>query len=145
MPCPEGDGIDYELLKRREPILWNCSVTLFESELDDNGTSELSVKARVMGSCFFILMRHWMRLDNVAIRVRDTRLFHRFGTGHVYRERTFRETAWSALPAAGLSTEIKMYRRPDYVSVACSKIPIVEKVAEYAAIGERARSVVQQV
>ena len=133
--CAEGDGIEYELLKRREPILWNSSSDLFESELDDNGTSELSVKVRVMPSCYFLLMRHFLRLDSVVIRVRDTRIFHRFGSPFVYRERTYRAVAWDELAALGLSTDIKMYRRPDYVNAAVGKLTVVEKSSEKATIG----------
>ena len=83
--------IDYDLLRRRDPILWNDSVLLFESELDDNGCSILRAKIRVMPSCFFCLLRFWVRVDRVLLRVFDTRIFHRFGHDHVVVERTERE------------------------------------------------------
>lgn len=40
------DGADMALLTARDPILFFAEVPLYESELDDNGTSQLSVKVR---------------------------------------------------------------------------------------------------
>jgi len=40
------DGPDMSLLTARDPILFFAEVPLYESELDDNGTSQLSVKVR---------------------------------------------------------------------------------------------------
>ena len=51
-------GIDRELLMRREPILFYDELDLYESELDDHGMCTLSIKLRVMPSCFYILMRY---------------------------------------------------------------------------------------
>lgn len=116
-------GIDYDLLRRREPILWFKEVTLFEDELADNGMAVLSVKTvrqtlpplqvarlpsvalpthhrrhpclycsqRVMPSCFFALLRFWVRVDGVLLRVQDTRAFHRWGTQSVVLEHSLRE------------------------------------------------------
>ena len=71
--------IDYDLLRRRDPILYYDAVDLFEDDLFDNGVSNLSVKIRVMEACFFVLMRLWLRVDKVYLRVYDTRVFHKFG------------------------------------------------------------------
>ena len=92
-----ASGIDYDLLRRREPILWFEEVCLFESELDDNGSSALTAKVRVMPSCFFVLLRFVLRIDTVLLRIVDTRLFHRFGDSHVVRECTWREEAFESL------------------------------------------------
>ena len=71
--------IDYELLRRRDPILFYDAVDLFEDDLFDNGITHLSAKIRVMDSCYFVLMRMWLRVDNVYLRIFDTRVFHEFG------------------------------------------------------------------
>lgn len=71
--------IDYDLLRRRDPILFFDAVDLFEDDLFDNGVSNLSVKIRVMEASFFVLMRLWLRVDKVYLRVYDTRVFHQFG------------------------------------------------------------------
>lgn len=39
-----SERLDIELLKRQEPILFYDEVILFEDELADNGSSQLSVK-----------------------------------------------------------------------------------------------------
>ena len=39
------ERIDFEVLKRQDPILWNAAITLFEDELEDNGSSQFVVKA----------------------------------------------------------------------------------------------------
>ena len=44
-----------------------------------------------MPSCWFVLLRYWLRVDGVTIRLRDTRCFHAFGTSTVVREHSFKE------------------------------------------------------
>eukprot|EP00494_Astrolonche_serrata_P008658 UN08702 len=66
------DDINIELLKKREPILWHCSIVLFEDELNDHGVSKLTLQARVMPSCFLLLLRFWLRVDDVLYRVYET-------------------------------------------------------------------------
>ena len=85
------EQIPLELLRRRDPILFADEVVLYESELDDNGISVLSVKVRVMEQRMLILCRFFMRLDNVVVRVRDTRVYADFGDEKVIREWTSRE------------------------------------------------------
>lgn len=79
------ERIDRSLLLARDPILFFDDVTLYESELDDNGTMSLTVKARggaaavsqrahggsqirVMPACWFVLMRYFLRVDGVLLR-----------------------------------------------------------------------------
>ena len=69
--------VDRGMLMERDPILFFDELTLYESELDDNGLMSLTVKVRVMPRCWYVLMRHWMRVDGVLIRLRETRFFHR--------------------------------------------------------------------
>jgi hypothetical protein len=83
--------IPVELLKRRDPILFADEVVLYESELDDNGISVMSVKVRVMEQRMLLLCRLYMRLDGVVVRVRDTRVYVDFQREEVIREYTARE------------------------------------------------------
>ncbi|KAK4123290.1 TIP41-domain-containing protein [Parathielavia appendiculata] len=87
----EGEGIPVELLKRRDPILFADEVVLYESELDDNGISVMSVKVRVMEQRMLLLCRLFMRLDGVVVRVRDTRVYVDFTKEMVVREYAARE------------------------------------------------------
>ncbi|KAH9433728.1 hypothetical protein MCOR02_005773 [Pyricularia oryzae] len=92
-----GKQIPIELLKRRDPILFFDEVVLYESELDDNGVSIFSVKVRVMEHRMLLLARLYMRLDNVVVRVRDTRLYVDFDTQEVIREYTAKEDSFATV------------------------------------------------
>ena len=104
-------AIPIELLKRRDPILFADEVVLYESELDDNGISVLSVKLRVMDQRMLLLCRLFMRLDNVLIRVRDTRVYVDFEKEEVIREYTAREDKYENVK--------RVSRVPCLVSVGC--------------------------
>lgn len=85
------DSIPIELLKRPDPILFFEEVVLYESELDDNGISVFSCKLRVMPDRMLLLCRLFMRLDNVLLRIRDTRIYVDFNSGKVIRDYTEKE------------------------------------------------------
>lgn len=46
---------------------------------------------RVMPTSFFILLRYFLRIDNVMLRVNDTRIYHEFGDNYLLREFTSKE------------------------------------------------------
>uniref|UniRef100_A0A8B9X9A1 TIP41-like protein n=1 Tax=Bos mutus grunniens TaxID=30521 RepID=A0A8B9X9A1_BOSMU len=89
---PTTDHIDTEKLKAREQIKFFEEVLLFEDELHDHGVSSLSVKIRVMPSSFFLLLRFFLRIDGVLIRMNDTRLYHEADKTYMLREYTSRES-----------------------------------------------------
>ncbi|KAG6039708.1 hypothetical protein E4U41_002203 [Claviceps citrina] len=107
-PSPEA-AIPIELLKRRDPILFYDDVVLYESELDDNGISMYSAKVRVHEERMLLLGRLFMRLDNVLVRIRDTRVFVDFQTQRVIREYTAKEASFEdvkrKLQLSGLSPD----------------------------------------
>ncbi|KAH7348656.1 TIP41-like family-domain-containing protein [Rhexocercosporidium sp. MPI-PUGE-AT-0058] len=86
-----AEPIPIELLKRPDPILFFEEVVLYESELDDNGISIVSCKLRVMPDRMLLLCRLFMRLDQVLLRIRDTRIYVDFNTGKVIRDYTEKE------------------------------------------------------
>lgn len=88
---PTEKSIPIELLKRRDPILFFDEVVLYESELDDNGTSMYTAKLRVHEKRMLLLCRLFMRLDNVLVRIRDTRVYVDFDKDEVLREYTAKE------------------------------------------------------
>ncbi|XP_023366595.1 TIP41-like protein isoform X2 [Otolemur garnettii] len=94
---PTTDHIDTEKLKAREQIKFFEEVLLFEDELHDHGVSSLSVKIRVMPSSFFLLLRFFLRIDGVLIRMNDTRLYHEADKTYMLREYTSRESKISNL------------------------------------------------
>ena len=88
------EPIPIELLKRPDPILFFEEVVLYESELDDNGISIFSCKLRVMPDRMLLLCRLFMRLDNVLVRIRDTRIYVDFKLGKVIRDYTEKEESF---------------------------------------------------
>ncbi|KAF9166494.1 hypothetical protein BGX21_003831 [Mortierella sp. AD011] len=89
-----NDSIDIEQLKKPDPILFYDENILFEDELADNGAAILTTKIRVMPSCFLILLRFFLRVDDVLFRIHDTRIYHRFGTNSVIRECSTKESSY---------------------------------------------------
>jgi type 2A phosphatase activator TIP41 len=98
---PTEMQIPLELLKRRDPILFFDEVVLYESELDDNGISMFSVKLRVHEQRMLLLCRLFMRLDNVVLRVRDTRVYVDFEKDIVIREYTAKEDGFANVRKVG--------------------------------------------
>ncbi|KAJ2049788.1 Tap42 interacting protein, partial [Coemansia sp. S155-1] len=90
---PSETGIDYEKLMVREDILFYDENILYEDDLGDNGTSQLSYKVRVMPSGFFVLQRYFLRVDGVLFRIYDSRMYHQFGSDHIKREFSTRESS----------------------------------------------------
>ncbi|KAL3419237.1 hypothetical protein PVAG01_09459 [Phlyctema vagabunda] len=90
----DSEPIPIALLKRPDPILFFEEVVLYESELDDNGVSIFSCKLRVMPDRMLLLCRLFMRLDDVLVRIRDTRIYVDFNTGKVIRDYTEKEDAF---------------------------------------------------
>ncbi|GLH01510.1 TIP41-like protein [Gryllus bimaculatus] len=83
--------LDLNKLRQKEKILFYHDLTLYEDELHDNGTAVCSVKIRVMPNSFFILLRFFLRVDNVKIRINDTRIYHEFDLNYLLREYSSRE------------------------------------------------------
>lgn len=67
--CEPG-GIDRQLLRdRSSPILLYDEVVLFEDFIHDHGVVRISVKTRIMPQCWFVLLRYWLRVDRVVMKV----------------------------------------------------------------------------
>ena len=66
----ESGGLDISLLSDTSTfILFFDYITLFEDFIHDHGEVKLSVKVRVMESCWYSLLRYWLRVDNVTVKV----------------------------------------------------------------------------
>jgi type 2A phosphatase activator TIP41 len=85
------------LLRRPDPILFFDEVTLYEDEMADNGITVVSCKIRVMPARLLLLCRFFMRLDNVLIRVRDTRIYIDFASREVIREYMAKEEKYEVV------------------------------------------------
>ena len=127
---PSREQIPIDKLKRPDPIKFFDEVPLYEDELADNGTSLLTVKVRVMPARLLLLARLFMRLDDVIVRVRDTRIFIEFETGEVIREYISKEEKFEdirrRLLRAGEDVN-SVLREPQ---VLAEGMPVVERVLE---------------
>ncbi|XP_028936889.1 TIP41-like protein isoform X2 [Ornithorhynchus anatinus] len=127
---PTTDHIDTEKLKAREQIRFFEEVLLFEDELHDHGVSSLSVKIRVMPSSFFLLLRFFLRVDGVLIRMNDTRLYHEADKSFMLREYTSRESKIVNLTHVPPS----LFTEPNEIS---QYLPITEAMCEKLEFPER--------
>ncbi|PIA56675.1 hypothetical protein AQUCO_00700793v1 [Aquilegia coerulea] len=119
------EQIDVVALSSKEPILFYDEVVLYEDELADNGVSLLTVKVRVMPSCWFLLMRFWLRVDGVLMRLRDTRMYCSFKKNAdptVLRESCWREATFQSLSSKGFPSDSAAYSDPNLIS---QRLPIV--------------------
>ncbi|CAM9796954.1 unnamed protein product [Pylaiella littoralis] len=111
--CEPG-GIDRQLLlDQSSPILMYDDVVLYEDFIHDHGEVRMSVKTRIMPRCWYVLLRYWLRVDGVVMKVFDTRCFHKFGESNVFRERTQHSATFASLEQRGLSTDSSVYSNAD--------------------------------
>lgn len=54
-----------------------------------------------MNNCFFGLLRSYLRVDNVIVRILDTRIFHVFGKNYIFREFQVKENTYEELKSKG--------------------------------------------
>ncbi|KAJ4716200.1 TIP41-like protein [Melia azedarach] len=119
------EKIDMVALTSKEPILFYDEVVLYEDELADNGVSLLTVKVRVMPSCWFLLLRFWLRVDGVLMRLRDTRMHCVFSDSAnpvILRESCWKEATFQSLAATGYPTDSAAYSDPSIIS---QRLPVV--------------------
>ncbi|EDW05549.1 TIP41-like protein isoform X2 [Drosophila mojavensis] len=95
-------------LMQRENILFYHDLTLYEDELHDHGISAMSVRIRVMPSGFFVLLRHFLRIDDVLIRMHDTRFHYEIENNYILKEYIHREA-----PCSELQSSITLWTNPD--------------------------------
>ena len=76
---------------------------MFECDLEDSGYTMGICRFRVMNDCWYVLLRSYVRVDGVKVRIMDTRLFHDFSTRCILREFTHREASYDELRSLGFS------------------------------------------
>jgi type 2A phosphatase activator TIP41 len=120
------EQIDRGLLMERDPIIFYDEVDLYESDLDDNGICQLSIKIRVMPKVWFVLMRLFVRVDGLMVRLRETRLFCRHdlpeASNVVLREVKHAEGTFEELRRAGAPNDGPAYFDVDATSSALQAV-----------------------
>lgn len=128
--------IDLESLKAQEKILFYDDVYLFADDFGDNGLCSMNVRMRVMPSGFFVLQREYIRVDRVLVRVRDTRLHHRFGWDHVLREHGELEGSVAEVVAAlrPIGLDERALFQDDKVPLVVERLRVQREVRERIAL-----------
>ncbi|XP_008065790.1 TIP41-like protein isoform X2 [Carlito syrichta] len=85
---------------------------------------------RVMPSSFFLLLRFFLRIDGVLIRMNDTRLYHEADKTYMLREYTSRESTIANL----MHVSPSLFTEPNEIS---QYLPIKEAVCEKLIFPER--------
>ena len=132
--CEHSAPLPLRLLQRPDPILWFCALPLYEDELHDNGVCSVSVKARVMADCWLVLLQCWLRVDDVCVKVYETRLYceHMAGDSvEVVREWQAREETFESLAGRGMPRDSKSYTDPSFLA---RKLPLVAQTRELITI-----------
>ncbi|ESL10475.1 hypothetical protein TRSC58_01792 [Trypanosoma rangeli SC58] len=76
---PSMPGVNWGLLKDQTlPILFFHNLDILEDDVHDHGVVTSSVRIRVMPTAFFVLFRHFIRIDGYRVWMREVRLFHEF-------------------------------------------------------------------
>ncbi|XP_010547972.1 PREDICTED: TIP41-like protein [Tarenaya hassleriana] len=131
------ERIDLAALSLKEPILFYDEVVLYEDELADNGVSLLTVKVRVMPTSWFLLLRFWLRVDGVLMRLRDTRMHCVFDKGEtptVVRESCWRESTFQSQSAKGYPMDSSVYSDPSRIS---QRLPVVKQTTQKLKIPQK--------
>lgn len=76
-----------------------------------------------MPSGFYILLRYFLRVDHVLIRINDTRFHYEKGNGHMLREYTHREAKIEQLKRVPPA----LFISPNEIA---EHLPVVSKVTE---------------
>lgn len=118
------------------PILLYDDVHLYEDDLHDNGDVSLTVKIRVMPTCWYILQRLFVRVDRVCVKCREVRYFCAFNNvmidhavvddveddddedrddlivraNVIYRDISWKEATWDEIGMAGMPTDPAAWR-----------------------------------
>ncbi|KAH9593439.1 TIP41-like protein [Trypanosoma melophagium] len=76
---PNMPGINWDLLRDQTvPILFFHQFDMMEDDLHDHGVVRGSVRVRAMPVAFFLLHRHFIRVDGHRVWMRDVRVFHEY-------------------------------------------------------------------
>ncbi|TID31236.1 hypothetical protein CANINC_000179 [Pichia inconspicua] len=109
----KNDEIEIPLdkLTSNNPIKFFDEMILYEDELADNGISILNIKIRVMSDCLLLLQRLFVRVDDVLVRIIDTRLYIDFDTDRIIRQQKIMQDSYKDVVRKAPSSDPKRYLR----------------------------------
>lgn len=98
------ENIPFDKLGPENTVLKYWETHLYDDELNDNGLSQGTFRLRVMKDCWFGLLRSYLRIDNVLVRIVDTRIFYEFGKNYIIRNFSVKENTYSEIKSKGFNT-----------------------------------------
>ena len=108
------EQIPFERLGPENPIQHFGQLYLYECDLEDCGYVMSQVRFRVMADCFYVLLRFYVRVDGVKVRILDTRLFHDFATPDVIlRQFTHQESSFDQIRQNGFQPNSEWMLNPN--------------------------------
>jgi len=93
--------IPFHKLGKENPVLHYDEIHLFEDDLDDLGFAQGLIRVRTMADSLYMLIRNYVRLDNMFVRIIDTRIYHEYGTDILLREFQYKENTFEELKKKG--------------------------------------------
>lgn len=124
------EKIPFEMLSPENPIVHFGEVYLFECDLDDCGYTMSKVRFRVMNDCLYVLLRYYLRVDGVRVRIYDTRVFHQYGTDFVHREFQHKENSWDQLRKKGFDLSSEWMLNPNQSDLIFGTLELKQIVQE---------------
>jgi len=81
------------------------------------------VRFRVMKDCWYVLLRSYVRVDGVRVRILDTRMFHDFGSAKnganpvILRQFTHQESTYELMKAKGFHPSSEWLLDPNQADI----------------------------
>lgn len=97
------EEIPVERLTPTNPVLGFTEVHFFDDELEDCGQVSSVCRFRYMADCMYALVRYYVRVDNVVVRILDTRIFLDYKENKFIREFWHKESTYDELRARGFN------------------------------------------
>ena len=99
--CEIDNNIQIPDLGNQSKIKQYIEIELYEDEFGDNGICETRVRLYIMEDSFSILLRCYLRVDNIVVRNINTKIFHKFGDDFIIRNFYVKEIPYLTLKNLG--------------------------------------------
>ena len=99
--CEIDNNIQIPNLGNETKIKKYIECELYEDEFGDNGICETRVRLYIMEDSFSILLRCYLRVDNIIVRNINTNIFYKFGNDFIIRNFSVKEIPYLTLKNLG--------------------------------------------
>ena len=99
--CEIDNNIKMPILGKETKIKHYIEIELYEDEFGDNGICETRLRLYIMENCFSLLLRCYLRVDNIIVRNINTKIFYQFGDNFIIRNFSVKEMPYLDLKNLG--------------------------------------------